>query len=269
MLRDTTRSGAPSPVRGMNRLDPQHSSANTIISPANDAGSPPSFAASPPTMVPSRIAMKVAPSTSALPAGNSRAGEMVRQDAVLDRAEQRADHAEAEQRDEQDRHRMRDEAGDGDQRDADLGELEPLRHQRLVVAVGQLAAEPGQEEVRRDEHRRGERDQRFRRAAPDLEQDQEHQRVLEKIVAERREELAPEQRREAPGQQEGFGIGLGRGHGPHFMPMDCDGRQSRAPDGGDIPSFATDSGRTPGKRPLDGRKDHANQGISGRAWPWL
>ena len=71
MLRDTTRSGAPSPVRGISRLDPQHSSANTIIMPANDAGSPPSFAASPPTMVPSRIAMKVAPSTSALPAGSS------------------------------------------------------------------------------------------------------------------------------------------------------------------------------------------------------
>ncbi len=195
------------------------------------------------------------------------AGEMIRQDAVLDGAEQRADHAKAEQRDEQDGDRVRDESDDGDQRDADLGELEPLRHQRLVVAVGQFAAEPGEKEVRRDEHRRRQRDQRFRRAAPDLEQDQEHQRVLEKIVAECREELAPEQRREAPGHQERFGIGLGRGHGRHFMPMDCDGRQSRTPGGGDIPSFATDSGRTPGKRPLDGRKNDANQGISGHACP--
>ena len=71
MFQRTTRSGAASPVGGMNRLAPQHSSENTIISKANEVGSPPSLAASPPTMVPSRIAMKVAPSTSALPAGSS------------------------------------------------------------------------------------------------------------------------------------------------------------------------------------------------------
>ena len=45
--------------------------------------------------------------------------------------------------------------------DADLGELEPLRHHRLVVAVGELAAERGEEEVGRDEDRGGERDQRL------------------------------------------------------------------------------------------------------------
>ena len=66
-----TRSGAASPVRGINRLAPQHISENTIISSANRAGSPPFLAAMPPTMVPSRMAMKVAPSTSALPAGSS------------------------------------------------------------------------------------------------------------------------------------------------------------------------------------------------------
>ncbi len=80
MLVEMTRSGAPEPTFGMSRLAPQHSSANTSISPENDAGSPPSFAASPPTMVPSRIAMKVAPSTSALAAGSSdlssRSGRM-------------------------------------------------------------------------------------------------------------------------------------------------------------------------------------------------
>ena len=80
MLVEITRSGAPEPTFGMSRLDPQHSSANTSIRPENDAGSPPSFAANPPTMVPSRIAMKVAPSTNALAAGNSdlssRSGRM-------------------------------------------------------------------------------------------------------------------------------------------------------------------------------------------------
>ena len=74
MFLEITRSGAPEPTFGMSRLEPQHSSANTSIRPANDAGSPPSFAARPPTMVPSRIARKVAPSTSALAAGSSERG---------------------------------------------------------------------------------------------------------------------------------------------------------------------------------------------------
>ena len=65
------RPGAASPVRGISRLAPQHMSENTIISSANRAGSPPFLAAMPPTMVPSRMAMKVAPSTRALPAGSS------------------------------------------------------------------------------------------------------------------------------------------------------------------------------------------------------
>ena len=80
MLMEIFRSGAPEPTFGMSRLDPQHSSAKISISPANDAGSPPPLAAMPPTMVPSRIARKVAPSTSALAAGNSdlssRSGRM-------------------------------------------------------------------------------------------------------------------------------------------------------------------------------------------------
>ena len=71
-----------------------------------DAGSPPPFAAMPPAMVPSRIAMKVAPSTSALPVGNSRRLQMIGQDAVFDRPEQRADHAEAEQCDKKNDDRM-------------------------------------------------------------------------------------------------------------------------------------------------------------------
>ena len=86
------------------------------------------------------------------------AGEMVGQDAVFDRPEQRRDHAEQEQRDEQDHDRgfvvpamMQPESGDGDQRHADLRKLQALRDQGLVVAVGQLAAERREEEVGRDE----------------------------------------------------------------------------------------------------------------------
>ena len=82
--------------------------------------------------------------------GQFLARQMVGQDAVLDRAEQRRDHAEQEQRDEQDRStECEPEADDRDRGDRDLGELDALRHQRLVEAVGHLAAEPGQEEERR------------------------------------------------------------------------------------------------------------------------
>ena len=63
--------GAPAPVGGISSADSQQASANPITSAAKAATSPPPRAAKPPTMVPVRMAMKVAPSTSALPAGNS------------------------------------------------------------------------------------------------------------------------------------------------------------------------------------------------------
>ena len=163
MLAEIFRSGAPEPTRGMNRLDDQHSSANTSIRPANDAGSPPSLAARPPTMVPSRIARKVAPSTSALAAGNSerfkRSGRMPyligpNSEPITPNPNSATNRIGTE---------CITKPGDRDERDADLGELEPLRHHGLVIAVGDFAAERGQEEIRRDEHRRSERDQRIRR----------------------------------------------------------------------------------------------------------
>ena len=110
MLARTTRLGAASPVGGMNKLESQHDSENAMIRNAKKIGSLPPRAASPPAMVPSKIAMKVAPSTSALPAGNSERCKMVRQDAVFDRTEQRRDHAEQEQRDKQQQHRVQEEA---------------------------------------------------------------------------------------------------------------------------------------------------------------
>jgi hypothetical protein len=63
--------GAALPVGGIIRAAPQHKNANTMISALNEAGPPLPFDASPPAIVPSRIAIKVALSTSALPAGNS------------------------------------------------------------------------------------------------------------------------------------------------------------------------------------------------------
>ena len=123
--------------------------------------------------------------------------EKVGQNAVFDRTEQRRERAEQKHRDEQQAERMKGKARDGDHGGADLGELDALRDEGLVVTVGQLAAEPGKKEERGDQRRAGERDQNRRIGAGNLEQNDEDQRRLEKIVAEGRKELAPEQRREA------------------------------------------------------------------------
>ena len=83
--------------------------------------------------------------------------------------------------------------------DRDLDHLQPLRDHRLVEAVGNLAAERRQKEIGRDEDRAGQRDQRVAMRTVDLagsgmdaKQDQKDNRVLQQIIVERREELAPE-----------------------------------------------------------------------------
>jgi hypothetical protein len=70
-LRSMWRFGAPSPLRGIAAAKSQLRSAKPSVSPAKVAGLPPYFSASAATKVPAMIAMKVAPSTSALPAGRS------------------------------------------------------------------------------------------------------------------------------------------------------------------------------------------------------
>jgi len=134
--------------------------------------------------------------------GKFRSRKMVGKNAVLDRTEQRGDHAKQEQRDEQQRHRMHGKAEHRDEGNADLRELQPPRHHRLVVAIGQFAAERGQKEIRRDENRGGERDQRLRVRAPDVKENEKDQGVLEEIVAEGGKELGPEQGRKAPRQEQ-------------------------------------------------------------------
>ena len=98
---------------------------------------------------------------------------------------------------------MKREAGDADNRSADLGELDALRDPGLVVTVSQFAAEPGEKKERGNQRGAGERDQDGRIGAGHLEQDDENQRRLEKIVTECRKELAPEQRREAARRHQG------------------------------------------------------------------
>ena len=102
-------------------------------------------------MVPSRIAMKVAPSTSALPAGSSSrfrwSGRMPyligpNSAAITPNRNSATNRTGIE---------CSQKPTTRERRDADLDELQPLRDHRLVEAVGDLAAEAGQEEERRDE----------------------------------------------------------------------------------------------------------------------
>ena len=124
---------------------------------------------------------------------------MIGQDAVFDRPEQRPDQAEQKQRQKQQRQRVQLETGDGDGGRADFDELQPARDQCFVKTVGELAAESRQQKKRRDKDAARQCHQGLACLAADLEQDQQGERVLQEIVVEGREELAPEQRREASG----------------------------------------------------------------------
>ncbi len=134
--------------------------------------------------------------------------ELLRQDAVLHRPEQRRDHAEQRERHEQDRHRVQVEADGCKRGDGNLGKLDARGDVGLVEAVGDLPAQRRQDEERRDEDDAGQRHQHRAMSAGDPartaepEQDQHDQRVLEEIVVEGRAELAPEQRRKAPRRHE-------------------------------------------------------------------
>src|SRR5579862_8137576 len=88
-----------------------------------------------------------------------RGSKMIGQDAVFDRPKKRAKRSKQKQRDEQQRDRMNSKAQDRQRRSAHLDELDALRHPRLVVAVGDFAAEPRKKEIRSDEQASGERDQ--------------------------------------------------------------------------------------------------------------
>src|SRR5262249_37817795 len=127
---------------------------------------------------------------------------------ILDRSEKRSDGPEQKHGDVENRERgcfvterIEPEPDNGNESNSDFHELETLRDTRFVEAVGHLAAESGQEEVRRNDRCRHELGQSIGGRTGNLEYQQEYQRILEKIVAECGKELAPEQGREAPGQK--------------------------------------------------------------------
>ncbi len=98
------RSGATAGVTGIARLTSQPATATAIASAPASTGPFGSTATSrPPAIVPSRIATNVPISTRPLPPTSSSVLQRLRQDRVLDRAEQRRVHAHQRQRGEQQR----------------------------------------------------------------------------------------------------------------------------------------------------------------------
>ena len=204
----------------MNRLALQHISENTIISAAKLGGVAAILGGKPAHDGAEQDGDKGRALDQSVAGRQLRAGEMVGENAVFDRPEQRRDHAEQEQRKEQHGYRMQGKAEHGNKGDCDLRKLEPLRHHRLVVAVGKLAAERRQKKVGRDEDGSRQRDERFGVRASDLEENEKDQRIFEEIVTEGGKELGPEQRREAPRHEQG------RGHG--FPSLDVPERPVRS-----------------------------------------
>ena len=131
------------------------------------------------------------------------APKVVRQNAVFDRAEQRRDHAEPEQRQIEQRRRGERKTRSGDHLNEDLREFEPPGDQRLVMRIGDLAAERGQGDRRQDEDDQREQDLEARILSPEAEENEHRQHVADEIVVERGEELAPEQRREPSRRHQG------------------------------------------------------------------
>ena len=127
--------------------------------------------------------------------------QVLRQDRVLDRPEQRRLQAEQKQGGQQQGQAVQQEAGDRDQHDPHFEQLGEPRQHRLVVLVGELPGGRRKEEERQDEQAGGEVGEDFRahrRPLRRLEGDQHDQRVLVEIVVERAEKLGQKQRAETP-----------------------------------------------------------------------
>ena len=131
------------------------------------------------------------------------APEMIGQNAIFDRAEQRRDDPEPEQRHIKQRRRSKGEPGGGDHLNEDFREFEPPGDQRLVMRIGELAAERRKRDRGQDENDGREQDLEAGLLAAEAEENEHDQHIANEIVVERREELAPEQRREPPRRHQG------------------------------------------------------------------
>ncbi len=77
--------------------------------------------------------------------------QMLGQDRIFDRAEERRMDAHADQRDEHQLQILEEDARGAHQHDADFGGLDDPHDLRLVIRVGELAGERGEEEEGQDE----------------------------------------------------------------------------------------------------------------------
>ena len=126
--------------------------------------------------------------------------EVLRQDRVLDRPEQRRVQAEQRERREQQADARQDEPGQADHHDRDLEQLDPADHPRFLVFVGELARRRRERHERQDEDRADQVDDHAavdRQILRGLERDEHDKRILEDVVVGRTEKLRPEERREA------------------------------------------------------------------------
>ena len=94
--------------------------------------------------------------------------------------------------------------GAADDHDPDLGELDDADQPRLVVIVGELARQRGEQEEGQDEQALRDRAELelLRRVRIELIGDEQHDRLLEQAVVERAEKLGREQRQEPPRAQQ-------------------------------------------------------------------
>ena len=140
-------------------------------------------------------------------------GEMLRQQAVFHRAEQRGLHAEAGQHDQQARHALGQEGrGSRGGHQQHLGRLVDQDDARLGEPVGELPGGGREQDVGRDEQRAGERRQSGA-ADAELEQRQHDHRVLHQVVVQRAAGLGQRERPQATRLQqsdrrEGHGVVL-------------------------------------------------------------
>ena len=130
--------------------------ATTIASAPASTGPTPGIAtSSPPAMVPSRIATNVPISTRPLPPTSSSGLQVLRQDRVLDRPEQRRVHAHQRTARRTAATRFGSQKPTrADHHDRDLEQLDAADQARLLVLVGELAGRRRQQHERQDEDAR-------------------------------------------------------------------------------------------------------------------
>ena len=187
-------------VAGIAWLLPQAATATATISPAISFA-PCSPAISIPAMVPKRIARNVPASTSALPSSRSSRPSRSGRIAYLSGPKNAASIPITNSSASISAGALEQHRRGGDQHHRDLGGLDDADEPRLVERVGQLARGRRAQEERQDEEAARQRDQDAgRHASRHLRPvgQHQHQRVLQRVVVEGREELRREQRPEPP-----------------------------------------------------------------------